>query len=299
MIGNFSENSLQLFQELVSEGLPEEEVFDFARCVRPDGTAYGSRGKCRKGTEEEKAEQKPIEKKRKKKEKAEPRGLFTKGKDVDIFEVEKKAEEWRKEAGLKAFPGTIDWKHDRVHALTHEFLGGTNKISEWIGHGKTPTPAEETLVNMVHRAAALKARGDDPRKLLDDSTLDNYFRRDINFMSGRGNIPDDVQKLYFDEKGEPDVKKFIKKYREMEATSNFDKLLDAAHTSFSNAGDYVFKESMTTGRKKVEQFLKDPIVKEAMRTDGPEEVARLASMAGVLERDASLLQLAGKLSKEQ
>jgi hypothetical protein len=295
MLGSFSQKSLETFQDLVSEGLPEEEVFDFARCVRPDGTAYGSRGKCRKGTEQAKVEQKPKEGKRKKKEAAEPQGLFTAGENVDIFEVEKKAEKWRQEAGLNAVPGTIDWKHDRVHALTHEFLGGTNEISKWIGHGKTPTPAEETIVNMVHRAAALKARGDDPRKLLDDSTLDNYFRRDINFMSGRGNIPDDVQKLYFDEKGDPDVKKFIQKYREMEAKPGFDKLLDASHAAFSNAGDFVFKERMTMNRKTVEEFLKDPLVKEAMRTDGPEEVARLASMAGVLEKDAGLLSLAGKL----
>jgi len=31
-------------------------VHDFARCVRPDGSAYGSRGKCRKGTEQAKPE---------------------------------------------------------------------------------------------------------------------------------------------------------------------------------------------------------------------------------------------------
>lgn len=28
--------------------------YDFARCVRPDGSAYGTRGKCRKGTESQK-----------------------------------------------------------------------------------------------------------------------------------------------------------------------------------------------------------------------------------------------------
>jgi len=28
-----------------------EEFFDFTRCVRPDGTAYGTRGRCRSGTE--------------------------------------------------------------------------------------------------------------------------------------------------------------------------------------------------------------------------------------------------------
>jgi hypothetical protein len=47
--GSYSENAM--------------EVWDFARCVRPDGTAYGTGGKCRKGTEEAKQEVAPVEKK--------------------------------------------------------------------------------------------------------------------------------------------------------------------------------------------------------------------------------------------
>jgi hypothetical protein len=169
---------------------------------------------------------------------AKPKGLFMKGDDVDIYEVEKKAEAWRKEAGLNATPGTLDWKHDRVHALTHEFLGGSDKVGKWLGNdGKSPTGAEETLVNMVHRTAALKARGDDPR--LSDSHLQEYFRRDILFMTGRNNIKDEDMKYYYKENGEPDTEKFVKKYREMEASPGYDKLLDASHSAWSNAGDYV------------------------------------------------------------
>ena len=37
--------------EKVNELLPEEFMFDYTRCVRPDGTAYGTAGKCRKGVE--------------------------------------------------------------------------------------------------------------------------------------------------------------------------------------------------------------------------------------------------------
>ena len=44
--GGFSENSLDSYQSLLSSLLDEEEVYDFARCVRPDGTFYGTRGKC-------------------------------------------------------------------------------------------------------------------------------------------------------------------------------------------------------------------------------------------------------------
>lgn len=50
------------FSEAVSDDFPfvEEAVttllssFDFTRCVRPDGSAYGTRGKCRKGSQQEK-----------------------------------------------------------------------------------------------------------------------------------------------------------------------------------------------------------------------------------------------------
>ena len=44
MYGSLSDQSLSQTEKL---------LYDFARCVRPDGTAYGTRGKCRKGTEQE------------------------------------------------------------------------------------------------------------------------------------------------------------------------------------------------------------------------------------------------------
>ncbi len=61
MLGRFSEEALKAFA--ASHNLDtrnqdfSEGVFDFTRCVRPDGTAYGTRGKCRKGTEEVKKEE--------------------------------------------------------------------------------------------------------------------------------------------------------------------------------------------------------------------------------------------------
>jgi len=227
-----------------SQTVNHSETFDFTRCVRPNGTAYGTRGKCRKGTEE--AKETKGRKSKGTEEAKETKGrksksLFMAGSDVDFVELEKKAEEWRQEAGLSAFPGTIDWQHDMVHALVHEFLGGSNNIGEWIGQGsKSPTPAEETLVNMIHRAAALKGRGDDPKELLNnDLELRKYFERDINFLTGRGNIKDQYLKLYFNQNGEPAVDKFIQKIKEIAATPGFDKLLDAAHRVFTTAGEYV------------------------------------------------------------
>jgi hypothetical protein len=56
MKGYFSEETLKQFAVLAAEefgtNFSEGETYDFARCVRPDGTAYGTKGKCRQGTEE-------------------------------------------------------------------------------------------------------------------------------------------------------------------------------------------------------------------------------------------------------
>ena len=53
MLGGFSEEALRLFQlaasELAYEFSEEGDTFDFARCQRPDGSFYGTAGKCRSG----------------------------------------------------------------------------------------------------------------------------------------------------------------------------------------------------------------------------------------------------------
>ena len=58
-LGGFSEEALQLFQLAASEQGYEfsekEENYDFSRCVRPDGSAYGTGGTCRKGSQQEKS----------------------------------------------------------------------------------------------------------------------------------------------------------------------------------------------------------------------------------------------------
>jgi len=241
MKGYISQESLEKYVELMAEKLgvdfSENETYDFTRCVRSNGTYYGTNGKCRKGTEagaKEKIDPKPAPKKQK-----EPKGLFSKGANIDFVAVEKAAEKWRQESGLSASPGTLDWKHDRVHALTHSFLGGSNKIGEWIGQGpKSPTPAEETLVNLVHRDAALKARGEGR---MDTNDLKRYITRDIQVVTGRNQIADKDMDKYMttgkDGVYRPDYDKFIAKYEEMKNTPGFEKLLDAAHASWSNAGE--------------------------------------------------------------
>jgi len=55
MLGSFNQKSLELFQEAMSESMfsdfSEGDSYDFTTCIRPDGSAYGTAGKCRKGTE--------------------------------------------------------------------------------------------------------------------------------------------------------------------------------------------------------------------------------------------------------
>jgi hypothetical protein len=52
MYGNFSEDSLSHYQEILqyledpSLEFEEGDTYDFTRCVRPNGTAYGTRGAC-------------------------------------------------------------------------------------------------------------------------------------------------------------------------------------------------------------------------------------------------------------
>ena len=55
MYGGFSEESLTEFIKLTygdeAENFSEEDFFSFTRCVRPNGSTYGTAGKCKKGTE--------------------------------------------------------------------------------------------------------------------------------------------------------------------------------------------------------------------------------------------------------
>ena len=54
MKGSFSQQALALYSQLASEkaGLDfaEGDSYDFTRCVKPDGTAYGTSGQCKSGS---------------------------------------------------------------------------------------------------------------------------------------------------------------------------------------------------------------------------------------------------------
>jgi hypothetical protein len=65
MKGYFSEETLDKYAHLAAEKLDadfaEGNLYDFTTCIRPDGSAYGTGGKCRKGTEGEAKEKKAID----------------------------------------------------------------------------------------------------------------------------------------------------------------------------------------------------------------------------------------------
>jgi hypothetical protein len=54
MYGNFSPEAIEAFTEIVGEENFSEGLFDFTRCVRANGTAYGTKGKCKSGSEQAK-----------------------------------------------------------------------------------------------------------------------------------------------------------------------------------------------------------------------------------------------------
>lgn len=117
MHGSFSEEALEQFAQLAAQtqaaDFTEGDLYDFTRCVRPDGSAYGTRGKCRKGSEAA-AVEKPVKASRTPKpkgglgtrpetpvEKARDRAEVNKlGRTVDqLSPSERAAREARKKAG--------------------------------------------------------------------------------------------------------------------------------------------------------------------------------------------------------
>jgi hypothetical protein len=59
MLGSFSSESLEEYARVIAEKSPtvdysETDTYDFTRCVRPDGSAYGTGGRCVKGSQEDK-----------------------------------------------------------------------------------------------------------------------------------------------------------------------------------------------------------------------------------------------------
>jgi hypothetical protein len=57
LLGGFSDEALEAYKQALAEqagtDFAEGDLYDFTTCIRPNGTAYGTGGRCRKGTEGE------------------------------------------------------------------------------------------------------------------------------------------------------------------------------------------------------------------------------------------------------
>jgi hypothetical protein len=55
--GSFTQEALEAYQKALAEregtDFAEGDLYDFTTCIRPDGSSYGTSGKCRKGSEGE------------------------------------------------------------------------------------------------------------------------------------------------------------------------------------------------------------------------------------------------------
>jgi hypothetical protein len=197
MQGHFSKLSLEQADQMLS-------FLDFTRCVRPDGSAYGTGGTCRKGKKKEKEKSEVAPRPRL------DRGSYLAGNQVDSYFLDRKARNWRFFAGLKE--GNSDaQEHDRVHVLFHEFIGGEDKIGKWLGTGqKSPTVAEELFVGLLHEAAY--AKGKEKGYVLSDKELETRISQDILSLNSLNLINRNdyrVYQLYMDRAGKPKAGAFI------------------------------------------------------------------------------------------
>ena len=219
MQGSFSDEALSTYVQVLKDTLGvsfSEGSYDFVRCVKPNGDAYGTAGQCRKGVQEDKGSEESGST-----SKGEGGGYLS-GSRVDLSQLEGKAEQWRKEAGLKP-PGDLLLKHDRVHVLLHEYLGGKDTIASLVGvKGKSPTVAEEYLVTMLHRDAT--ARSENGGKPESKSDIKKHFVMFHTMLKSFGQIPDDEASVY------RDYDKFTDIYENMRKRSDFNKLIEAVQT---------------------------------------------------------------------
>lgn len=111
------------------------DYLTFARCERPDGTFYGTNGKCRKGKEVAPALRRA-------------RGQSLEGADLDYPKLKDRARRWAKENGL-GDPDDVLPGHDETHVLVRDYLGKTSQaLGSLMGEKSKggPTNFEEVLV---------------------------------------------------------------------------------------------------------------------------------------------------------
>jgi len=208
MQGRLSATSLETVNRLLNRERPS--LYDFTRCVRPDGSSYGTAGKCRKGTETNKVDEEGRNSEKN----------FMRGKNVDFERVEREADKWRKEANLPSGEGRN--YHDHIHVLFHEFVGGSSKIAEKAGvKGRSPTIAEEYLVTILTEDAGTRHRS---RKPISRDKIIKHFAMLYSMYQAFGQIPADESSVY------RDYNKFADLYESFRKKPGFNQLIESVQT---------------------------------------------------------------------
>jgi hypothetical protein len=143
-LGGFSEDALNLFQLAASESSYEftegEDMYDFTRCVRSDGTAYGTGGRCVKGSQEDKAPVAP----------APPKGKMTKKDSVaNVLRTQKETSDLMKKVGAEqmrnnpALRKEVEEMRARQEKLKAAQEGGTPGMAARIKAAKEKLAAEK------------------------------------------------------------------------------------------------------------------------------------------------------------
>jgi hypothetical protein len=138
--------------------------YDFTRCVRPDGSAYGTRGKCKKGAEQAKQ---PVEKKAKnnkeRKEAIKEKRLTSNAtwrlmrQVLDTPEVKSQFSSLEKK-------GDVEGARALYSKIEAEAIKKANAKEGRLAKGDSKTPAARKSEAMAQRAAETKAKAKEPAR---------------------------------------------------------------------------------------------------------------------------------------
>jgi hypothetical protein len=170
-------------------------VWDFVRCVRPDGTAYGTKGKCRQGTEEAKQEEAPSPKKSTKKpvkekpaKKEEVKAPSETGKSKEVEDIQKAMKNYSA-LMKKQFELSMNGKTDKALAMQPKVTAALEKWKKLEEAGKSPEQkakereyADEMAANQKKQKSRDRAQlaaklNNTQKKALADYTADSENTR--------------------------------------------------------------------------------------------------------------------------
>jgi hypothetical protein len=125
----------------------EGGTYDFTRCVRPNGTAYGTKGKCRKGREENKSGGKPAAGKGKNNYKETPgssKPLPKPSAEEDLKDARASLDRLQKEReGISKLDKTTSAQKARLFEIKYLLEDANRRVSDAESGRPTTLPLEE------------------------------------------------------------------------------------------------------------------------------------------------------------